>query len=373
MTPGPSRNKSKHPNQYTYRPRPPSSTNQAPPAIPSPARKGIQGGTPVPVLPPPPPPPPPPPAQHEHGTRRAGAIANGTIPPPPTTYSVHNLHWHLPDHLLSFSDLLPTPTPIAVEVRSPRVLSFLPKNHFHNQTYGPFLEDRDEQGNLVLPGDQPTREAIGSSTTHLEPPARIRYPAKRITRAEIRKRLRNVLDYMTRVHVEERKRKERAKLLGIKVESLPTRAKIDEQGDVNMEEAIADEPTQEIEAKPPKPDPPNSTQILSDLTRDLIDFQFNLAQGGFASPFPPPIPTFPNLTPVTPTFPSGFTMSQGESRLSAVDEVGRGEDAVEQTGHCESIDVYREGKADPVITEEIEQQAADLSRSHSGTSDGMRT
>lgn len=346
-TPGPGGSKAKHPNQYTYRLKPPSSSNHMPPAAPSPARRGVQGGTPVP-------PSLPPPAQHEHGTRRAGAIANGSIPAPPTTYSVKNLHWHLPDHLSPHADLLPTASPVAVEVRSPRVLSSIPKNHFHNQKYGPFLQVRDDQGKLLLPGDPPFREALGESTTHLEPPARVRYPAKRITTAEIRKRVRNVLEYVGRVQVEEGKRKERAKLFGIEVNSLPPPAKYNDEEDVIMGETNSYDGEVGPGALEPIAEQPSSMSLLADLMGDLIGFQDTFAQGGFgfASPFPPLIATFPTQPPITPTLPSSARMNPADSLTGA-------EHSVEQVGEDETVDVYREGAVDTVMTQEIEQQAAD--------------
>ena len=316
VTPAPGSGKPKHPNQYTYRPRPPPSATQAPPNLPSPVRKGIQGGTPIPAL--------PPPAQHEHGTRRAGAIANGTIPAPNATYSVSNLQWHLPDHLLGFSDLLPTSSPIAIEVRTPRVLPFLPKNHFHSQRYGPFSEDRDADGKLLLPNDPPAREPIGQPSTHLEPPARIRYPAKRITTAEMR----NVLDYVGRVKGEEGKRKGRAKILGIEVRSLLTLPPVN--GKVHEEEAMMVDG--DTEATKAKSEPPTATQLIDDLTRDLLAYQETFAQGGFASKFPPPIPTFPAQPPITLTLPPGLTMSYTNR------EVGDGGDVVEHAEQNDAAD-----------------------------------
>lgn len=60
--------------------------------------------------------------------------------------------------------------------------------------------------------------AAGASTapaTHLEAPTKIRYPTKRMTIGEMRKRVRNLLEYVGRVQGEEDKRAERARLLGL--------------------------------------------------------------------------------------------------------------------------------------------------------------
>ncbi len=235
------------------------------------------------------------------------------------------------------------------------MMPFLPKNHFHNQKYGPFSEDRDEQGRLLSPYDPPGREPIGESTTHLEPPARVRYPVKRITTAEIRKRVKNVSEYVGRVQHEEGRRKERAKLLGIDVKSLPAPAKFDDTGDVMMDETSAEEHPRETEIQTPKPDIASSTKLMDDLTRDLLALQDTFAPGGFASPFPLPIPRFPTQSPITTTLASGSAIDQHEP-VAGVFGV---EDTVEQVGQDEMVDVYREGEVGIVITQEIEQQAAD--------------
>jgi hypothetical protein len=57
----------------------------------------------------------------------------------------------------------------------------------------------------------------GETPTHLEPPTRVRYPTKRMTIGEMRKRVRNLLEYVGRVQAEEDKRAERAKLLELAV------------------------------------------------------------------------------------------------------------------------------------------------------------
>ena len=271
--------KAKHPNQYTYRPKLilPIKEIEAP--------QRTHRSTPQPAL--------PPPAQHDHGTRRAGAIANGFIPPPPNSISVHNLHWHLPDHLSAFSDLLPSVKPTALESRAPRQMTYLSKNYFFNQHYGPFTDERDEEGNLLLPDDPATREPVNGLMTQLEPPARVRYPIKRTTTSEMKKRVRNMLEYVTRVQIEESKRKERAAQIGIPDPStLAPATRPDEDGDALMdaEGEAAGEQHQSMTVG----DGPSAAEMLADLTRDLIAFQETFAAGGFATP------AMPSSQPITP-------------------------------------------------------------------------
>lgn len=66
------------------------------------------------------------------------------------------------------------------------------------------------------PAQDPTN---GEPATHFEAPTKIRYPTKRMTIGEMRKRVRNLLEFVGRVQGEEDKRGERAKLLELGVPS----------------------------------------------------------------------------------------------------------------------------------------------------------
>ena len=299
-TPAPSSGKPKHPNQYTYRPKPVSTTQ----AVASPMRRVPQGSTPVPSL--------PPPAQHDHGTRRAGAIANGTIPPPPNSYTVNNLHWHLPDHLASFADIFPTPEPVALEPRMSRSMAYLPRNHFLNQRYGPFSEDRDDEGRLLLPENPGTRETSGDPVTQLEPPARVRYPTKRLTTAEIRKRVRNMLEYVSRVQQEEAKRKQRAETIGIDIKAVPVSRRKGKENEQPQDDSMGEHDAPQLSMR--YGEGVSSEQLMDELMRDLIGFQesFSLGGGLGVSPMPPTIATF-SSAPVTPAFASAATFGTADA------------------------------------------------------------
>lgn len=356
-TTAPNSSKPKHPNQYTYRPKSVINIQQAAaPAVPSPIRRVAHATTPVPSL--------PPPAQHEHGTRRAGAIANGTIPPPPNTISVSNLHWYLPDHLVQYADILPTPDPIALEARSNRALSYLPRNHFTNQKYGPFTEDRDEKGKLILPEDPGSRDITGNAHTQLEPPARVRYPTKRMTTADIRKRVRNMLEYVSKVQSEESRRKQRAEMIGINVNSLGKAIRISKDGEEIPEEDDLPEPTPvslkiDEQAEQPTPRPPrqpamkyghgvSSDVLMDELMRDLIAFQESFTTGGGfgglgglgVSPLLPSMSTFGSAPP-TPIMSNAASVPPAPSVPSVesgpVDSVGS-VDKSDLAGNTESVE-----------------------------------
>ncbi|CAK9784250.1 hypothetical protein CC85DRAFT_310108 [Cutaneotrichosporon oleaginosum] len=275
--------KPKHPNQYTYRPK---GDRSAAAASPMRAR-----GTPQPTGPPP---------AHDHGTRRAGAIANNLASQPYSAMTVHNLNWYLPDHLLPCADILETPTPVPLEVPSPRTLQYLPRTHFTNQRYGPFTDERDEEGRLILPDDMPLREVEGEAVNHREPPTRVRYPVKRITTAEMRKRVRNLLEYVGRVQDEEARRAERAAKIGIPPTSAP-RPRLPPLGEDGREGSqpngeAAERPS--VQPLPPGPPPPTASQLLDEFTRDLISFQEAFNTGDFESlPFAQPRPQPPTPEP----------------------------------------------------------------------------
>ncbi|WVF68917.1 hypothetical protein IAT40_003691 [Kwoniella sp. CBS 6097] len=373
--------KPKHPNQYTYRPKPPSTIQV--PAAPSPARR-TGAGTPAP---------PAPPAHHDHGTRRAGALAAAPVVYHPLNEeSANHLSWHLPDHLSAFDDLLPSINPVALEVPAPRVLSYLPRNHFHNQHYGPFSEERDPSGRLILPEEPSGRDPVGDKSTQLDPPARPRFPVKRVTTAEMKKRVRNVLEYVGRVQVEEGKRQERAKLLGIDTnQSEPSDqaadAHVDCEGDVAMsdETPVVVNKSTSGSGSTPLPEPTKSMRLMDELTRDLIAFQESFTSNGFASPMPPSAAfsssgtsaTIPShylngnvngngnghgsvSIPPTPTLPADPIVPVAET-VQDPEVISEGKQGTIQQGESEvpigeGLDVYREGLVRTVITagEEVE-------------------
>ncbi|OCF37237.1 hypothetical protein I317_00038 [Kwoniella heveanensis CBS 569] len=358
--------KPKHPNQYTYRPKPPSTMPV--PVVPSPARR-TGGGTPAP---------PAPPAHHDHGTRRAGALAAAPVIYHPLNEDAANhLSWHLPDHLSAFGDLLPSVNPVALEVPAPRVLSYLPRNHFHSQHYGPFSEERDPDGKLVLPEEPPGREPVGDKSTQLDPPARPRYPVKRITTAEMKKRVRNVLEYVGRVQVEEGKRQERAKLLGIEIKTAKPSdqaAHVDGEGDINMSAADPIGEKTSGSGSTPLPESTKSMQLMDELTRDLIAFQESFTSNGFASPMPPSAPFSSSASsaavplhfvngngngsvsmPPTPILPADDPVLSAAETVLQVDGSLEDKQRTIQQGEtevpvAEGLDVYREGLVRTVVT-----------------------
>lgn len=266
--------KPKHPNQYTYRPKPGDKAKEDVAKKAVTASPSKRSAVPVEALP---------------SSRRAGvSSARGGTPsglnPFVNPLAVQNVTWGMPDHLQQFAHLLPTPQPVPLEVVTPR-----PPKAF----------------NLDM-------MAAGIRPTHLEPPTRVRFPTKRMTVSEMRKRVRNVLEFVGRLQVEEVNRIARATILGIqpadpppsrdepgraaepepKVETEPN-ADVDMDAEPKDESAVDSAPAKtDASVEPAAPDgtaPPKSASstgsstgdtttsksmhLMDELTRDLIRFQ----------------------------------------------------------------------------------------------------
>ena len=193
---------------------------------------------------------------------------------------------------------------------------------------------------------------MGDPTTYLEPPARVRYPAKRITMADIRKRIRNLLDYVGRVQSEEARRKERAEILAIDIHLLPDQVQVAEADDMCTSESPSKSITITSEVIEQDYKPNHSVHLLDDLESNLIAFQETLAQGNFVSPFLPMDPSFASQSPVTPSVPSFPSMI-------VTDPIRSEEMIMEQVREEDAVDVYREeDRVNIVRSEEAELQAA---------------
>lgn len=96
--------------------------------------------------------------------------------------------------------------------------------------------------------------------THFEQPSKVKYPGKRMTVGEMKKRVRSVLEYVGRIQVEEVARGERARMLGLDGLALePQHADLGTT--LNGPSATGHVPVSK------------SMQMMDDLTRDLIKFQ----------------------------------------------------------------------------------------------------
>ncbi|KAG8959392.1 hypothetical protein FRC03_008041 [Tulasnella sp. 419] len=152
----------KHANQYTYRGKTNNNGTASPnKGTPTASARAGHAGSAAPEA-----------GRRTGGTNTgnsAAASANSrtaTSPAPPP------LTWNLPDHLSHLADLLPSPTPVGIEVR-----------------LGPGIDRTLEKG------------------------AKVRWPMKRTTVGEMRRRVRAMLDYVTKAQGDALEREKRVKAL----------------------------------------------------------------------------------------------------------------------------------------------------------------
>ncbi|KAI5448814.1 Histone deacetylase complex subunit [Naganishia albida] len=199
-------NKAKHPNQYTYRPKTGMSGSSN--ATPTQAALAPEKARAMPHSP----------SKKQAASAASGSNAasrrlggSGTRGGTPSSVSGStigqgsgggnggSLSWNLPDHLAPFAYTLPPTPPSMLEIITPRPAQS-----------GKYKSSSDSAPVMNDP-------ANGETPTHFEAPTKIRYPTKRMTIGEMRKRVRNLLEFVGRVQGEEDKRGERANLLELGV------------------------------------------------------------------------------------------------------------------------------------------------------------
>lgn len=113
-------------------------------------------------------------------------------------------------------------------------------------------------------GSAPSTAAITVSSS-LEPSAKIRFPSRRMSIAEMRKRAKNMLDYLARVQVDTVDRNNRNRALAAVQESILT------NGHALEEEIITPPPSMLFNKDTPLT--PQATTLIDDLSRQLNSFQ----------------------------------------------------------------------------------------------------
>lgn len=187
--------KPKQPNQYTYR------KERAALAAAAAVANGNRPSSPTP-------------SPSKSGRRAVGAGAGGSTlregtgsrAGTPSLSSSHagavaglgktNSSWGLPDHLSHLAHLLPSPHPEPLSVQLPSTKG-LPHSHDNN---GSATRPSPHAFTLLDLPEQPTK---------------VRFPGKRMTMGEMRKRVRGISDYITRTQLEALERGKRMKMLGI--------------------------------------------------------------------------------------------------------------------------------------------------------------
>lgn len=199
--------RAKHPNQYTAR-RALAAAN---------AGNGGHNGSSSPS----------PSKRHLDSTRRAAlrdstaASRVGTPTPGENAASRNMSHpggsWGMPEHLSHLAWLLPkaAPEPLNIHVPSSKGAS---GSQSRNNAAAAAMDAANSSlsaraGQRLQASPQPFHVvALQESST------KVRFPAKRTTMGEMRKRVRNISDYVTRIQIEAAEREKRMRFLGIRIE-----------------------------------------------------------------------------------------------------------------------------------------------------------
>ncbi|GAC95487.1 PHD-finger motif containing protein [Pseudozyma hubeiensis SY62] len=309
-----SASKPRHPNQYTYRNKDRNGA-AAGPGAPSGQKTGSSSTSNLTSHSPSPS---PSKGRAEHARRAAARDTGSQIgtPAPGESGSLagrganahSTIQWSLPDHLTHLAYLLPNAgtsrsEPLkslasAAENVSANGSSTVGKKGSSNQS--------GQTSSLPSPpvsGSTPTPFQVISS---IESSTKVRFPSRRMTMGEMRKRVRNIGEYVTRSQIEAVEREKRMKLLGIVP---PYKEEMEEDvvtpaetmhDDVDQKEAVtADGSTTEqtadatdangedtIAGAPAKAEQlPLSMRLMEELTRELIHFQrkFGMGPGSYGS------------------------------------------------------------------------------------------
>lgn len=188
--------------------------------------------------------------------------------------------WGLPEHLSHLVNLLPTsqPEPLTLHLPSTKGLS--------NPRSGAAKDHHAENSSSSRPSPHPFTIVDVS-----EPPTKVRWPPKRMTMGEMRKRVRNISEYVTNKQLEAVERGKRMKDLGIEIvgpasdSQAQLGAEVETGGGAGFSDAMegvegadgALERPSDSDSKAPaiadKERIPLSMKLMDELTRELIAFQ----------------------------------------------------------------------------------------------------
>ncbi|EJD02927.1 uncharacterized protein FOMMEDRAFT_140728 [Fomitiporia mediterranea MF3/22] len=190
----------KHPNQYTYRGKNANGVSRR-----APQSATSQGQQTI--------------STHEHGTRRnASNAANGGSGSGGSSRNNHNAYynnvqlpmfasWGLPDYLAHLQSILPSEIPPALQIRG--ATSFLKEETSETTTSGT-VENANSQsnarGSMGPPPNEPTdlqaaqmASALASATESVtERGVKVKWPAKRMSVADMNKRVRALVEWVGR-------------------------------------------------------------------------------------------------------------------------------------------------------------------------------
>lgn len=188
--------------------------------------------------------------------------------------------WGLPDHLKHLNHLLPSATPLPILVP---VFSRVPIDSSNSSSTSSNSNSKGKgkkvigsssssssnnnngttNSNVVLVGGGVVvgggKYKLETIKTHSEPPTRVKFPNKRMTMPEMKKRSRNVLDYLTRIQLE---LAERDQLSG----GMTGRSRMEALLGVVATNGLGGEGGEGVEEE-------DSLRMMDALTKDVILFQ----------------------------------------------------------------------------------------------------
>ncbi|CAO1622655.1 unnamed protein product [Sympodiomycopsis kandeliae] len=186
--------KGRQPNQYTYRNgkervAAANAANRTVSPTPSPSKSGRRGAA---------------------ALREGSSLPSRTGSPSPAN---RNAAWGLPEHLSHLAEHLPGMTPEMLQTTQPT------RRGGAAGRGGNSANDSASHtnGSNGLPSSRPSPHAY-QSVELSEVPTKVRWPSRRITMTEMRKRIRNVSDFIGRSQVESAERSSRTETLGIEIE-----------------------------------------------------------------------------------------------------------------------------------------------------------
>ncbi|KAE8271917.1 hypothetical protein A4X09_0g448 [Tilletia walkeri] len=198
----------KHPNQYTYRPK-------VKPAETTPVAKenevSLRAVTPALGRPAS-----PTPSPSKNRDRRGAAATAGSRTGTPTPSVNPGAAWGLPEHLWPLAHYLPAPAPTPLVVRVPSTKG-IPRGAVAAAAAERNSAKRGASGSAAAAASANRATPQPFNLLELsESASRVRFPGKRMTMGEMRKRVRNISEFVTRMQLEAVERGKRTAALGIK-------------------------------------------------------------------------------------------------------------------------------------------------------------
>ncbi|GAA5929152.1 uncharacterized protein JCM15063_004067 [Sporobolomyces koalae] len=173
-----------------------------------------------------------------------------------------HLGWAMPEHLKHLAHLLPSAIPEPIHVPTPTSTSAACTSNPYN-VYPEHSEQFDP--------NRASSASDGGNLTHFEPPTKVRFPGKRVTMPEMRKRVKTMVEYLDKVRQELAGREKKDEVLRRAIEANRSRTSVYPNANANGSEAGT--PTQGTTGLGTSGISENTLSYLESLGRELVMFQ----------------------------------------------------------------------------------------------------